>query len=195
VSSEVADRAPPASRNVFLVGPMGAGKTSIGRLLARELGLCFVDIDDAIVARTGASVALIFEVEGEAGFRDRESAMLAEVALRGGQVVATGGGAVLRAENRRQMRDHGVVVHLDVGVDEQLERLARDTTRPLLATPDREARLRSMAAERGPLYADAADLRMATRGSTPLASARRLAEALRPLLLGKVGPADLRMDA
>lgn len=194
MSSKVADRAPPASRNVFLVGPMGAGKTSIGRLLARELDLCFVDLDEAIVARTGASVALIFEVEGESGFRDRESAMLAEVAQRSGQVVATGGGVVLRAENRRRMRDHGVVVHLDVSVDEQLARLARDTTRPLLATPDREARLRAMAAERGPLYADAADLRFSTRGSTPLASARRLAEALRPLFLGKVGAADLRLD-
>jgi shikimate kinase len=187
VSSDVADRAPTGPRNVFLVGPMGAGKTSIGRLLARGLGLAFVDLDEAIVARTGASVALIFELEGESGFRDRESAMLAEVAGRSGQVVATGGGTVLRAENRRRMRESGIVVHLDVGVDEQLARLARDTTRPLLATPDRESRLRAMATERTPLYADAANLRVPTRGSTPIATARRLAEALRPIVLGEAG--------
>lgn len=173
------------SRNVFLVGPTGAGKTSIGRLLARELGFAFVDLDDAIVERTGASVALVFEVEGEAGFRDRESAMLAEVAARDRQVVATGGGAVLRAENRRRMRERGIVVHLDVDVDEQLARLARDTTRPLLATPDREARLRAMAAERTPLYAEAADLRIPTRGSSPIATARRLAALLRPMVPGE----------
>lgn len=195
MSSDVADHAPATPRNVFLVGPTGAGKTSVGRLLARELGLAFVDLDDAIAARTGASVALIFEVEGEAGFRDRESAMLAEVAAREDQVVATGGGAVLRGENRRRMRERGVVVHLDVGVDEQLARLARDTTRPLLATPDREARLRSMASERAPLYAEAAELRLATRGSTPLASARRLAELLRPRLRAGAAVTGRPVDA
>lgn len=185
MSSEVAE---PAPRNVFLVGPTGAGKTSVGRLLARELALSFVDLDEAIATRTGASVALIFEVEGESGFRDRESAMLTEVASRDGQVIATGGGAVLRLENRRRMRERGFVVHLDVDVDEQLARLARDTTRPLLAAPDREARLKAMAAERTPLYADAADLRMVTRGSTPPATARRLADLLRPMIRGESCP-------
>lgn len=102
---------------------------------------------------------------------------------------------MLRGENRRRMRERGVVVHLDVGVDEQLARLARDTTRPLLATPDREARLRSMASERAPLYAEAAELRLATRGSTPLASARRLAELLRPRLRAGAAVTGRPVDA
>lgn len=165
--------------NVFLVGPTGAGKTSVGRVLAREVGLAFVDVDDAIVGRTGASIALIFELEGEAGFRDREAAMLSEIAARDGQVVATGAGIVLREANRRLMRERGVVVHLDVDVDEQLARLARDVSRPLLATGDRAGRLRAMAAERGPLYAAVADVRIETRNASPAASARRVAEWLR----------------
>jgi shikimate kinase len=179
VISDVAAFAPQQPRNIFLVGPMGAGKTSIGRPLARELGLCFVDLDEAIAARSGATVSLIFELEGEGGFRDRESTILAELAAQDGQVVATGGGVVLRPENRRQLRERGLVVYLDISVEDQLARLARDTTRPLLATPDREAKLRALAAERAPLYAEVADLRFVARASHPGASARRLAATLR----------------
>jgi shikimate kinase len=179
VSSNQSESTQTRPANVFLVGPMGAGKSSIGRPLARELGFGFVDLDELIATRTGAAINLIFELEGEAGFRTRESAMLAEIARSEGQVVATGGGAVLADGNRRLMRERGVVVHLAISVEDQMSRLARDTTRPLLATPDREARLRTLAVERAPLYAEVADLTFATRGSTPRAGARRLAALLR----------------
>ena len=181
--------------NVFLVGPMGAGKSSVGRPLARELGFGFVDLDELIAARTGASINLIFELEGEPGFRVRESAILAEVARGEGQVIATGGGVVLAAENRQLMRERGVVVHLAISVEEQLGRLARDTTRPLLATPDREARLRKLAFERAPLYAEVADLSFATRGTTPKSGARRLAASLRQKKLFGCRPTEGPMRA
>ncbi|KFN48904.1 shikimate kinase [Arenimonas composti] len=144
--------------NLVLVGPMGAGKTSIGKRVAARLGLVFVDCDQQLEAATGASVPVIFECEGEAGFRTRESALLANLLQGEGQLLATGGGAVLAAANRRLMRERAFVVHLPASVDEQLERLCRDRTRPLLAVPDRRARLEALAEARGPLYREVADL-------------------------------------
>jgi shikimate kinase len=144
--------------NIFLVGPMGAGKTSIGRRLATRLGLRFVDLDALIETRTGARIALIFEHEGEAGFRRREHDALVEVASGRGQLVATGGGVVLREDNRACLRSGGLVVFLQASVDQQLRRLGRDRTRPLLATPDRRVRLQALAAEREPLYRAVADV-------------------------------------
>jgi shikimate kinase len=143
---------------------MGAGKTSIGRRVAELLHLVFVDADRDIELRTGAAVGTIFECEGEAGFRARERAALAELLAGDGQVIATGGGAVLDEGNRERMRDRGFVVHLDVGVDGQLQRLARDRVRPLLQREDREQFLRELADQRAPLYADVADLRFDTEG-------------------------------
>lgn len=149
----------PAS-NLFLIGPMGAGKSTVGRHVAERLSLPFVDLDHEIELRTGASIPLIFELEGEAGFREREHALLAELALREGIVLATGGGAILDVRNRQILRERGFVVWLDSDVEVQLERLARDRQRPLLRTADRRERLESLALERNPLYAEVADLRL-----------------------------------
>ena len=150
--------------NLFLVGPMGAGKTTIGRQIAELFRMPFLDLDHEIEAHTGAAVALIFELEGEAGFRKRESAVLAELSARNGLVLATGGGAVLGAENRRMLRERGFVIWLDTAVDAQLSRLARDRQRPLLHAPDRREHLERLALERNPLYAEIADLHMRSTG-------------------------------
>lgn len=160
--------------NLVLIGPMGAGKSSIGRHLAERYGLAFVDADREIEARTGAPVATIFDCEGETGFRDRERAVLADLLDADGAVIATGGGAVLDAGTRRLLRERGFVVHLHVSVDQQLRRLARDRTRPLLAGEDREAVLLKLAREREPLYADTADLRFDTGNTGAAEAATRL---------------------
>lgn len=167
-----------APRNLILVGPMGAGKSSIGRRVADRFGLRFVDLDEEIERRTGASVATIFDCEGEAGFRAREHAALAACLQREGQVVATGGGAVLDARNRALMRERGFVVHLQVEVPAQLRRLARDRSRPLLATGEREPVLRRLAAEREPLYREVADLGFDTGADAASTAAGRLSGIL-----------------
>lgn len=165
--------------NVFLVGPMGSGKTTIGQRLAGLLGLEFVDCDRELEARTGASVNLIFDVEGEEGFRKRESQMLEELAGRDGILLATGGGVVIRAENRDILRRRGLVVYLKTSVDQQLRRLGRDRTRPLLRTSDRRRRLEKLAAERDPLYQEIADIEFPARNKGPDAVARQLAGVIR----------------
>ena len=169
---------------------MGAGKSSIGRRLAERFGLDFADADRHIEARTGADVATIFECEGEAGFRARETAALAELLEGRERVIATGGGAVLDAGNRRLLRDRGFVVHLHVDVDAQLARLARDRSRPLLQRPDREATLRALALARDPLYAEVADLRYDTgrQGCQDAAAALAALLAERWLRARKLSP-------
>jgi shikimate kinase len=144
--------------NLFFVGPMGAGKTTIGRRVADRLGLDFHDLDHEIEEHTGATIPLIFELEGESGFRQREQAVLAELAARSGVVLSTGGGAVLSAANRRCLHERGFVVYLETSVDQQIARLARDRSRPLLAAPNRRERLLELAAVREPLYREVADL-------------------------------------
>ena len=144
--------------NLFFVGPMGAGKSTIGRRTAELLGLAFFDLDHEIEEHCGATIPIIFDVEGEAGFRRRESAALADLAARTGIALATGGGAVLADENRRCLRERGFVVYLETTIDEQIARLARDRKRPLLAAPDRRERLEQLAAVREPLYREIADL-------------------------------------
>lgn len=160
--------------NLVLVGPMGAGKTSIGRQLAKRLGLAFVDCDHLLEERTGVAVPVIFECEGEAGFRQRESALVAELMQGRGQLVATGGGAVLDEANRRALSARGFVVWLQASVPQQLERLARDRSRPLLAGDDKQARLEALAAQRGPVYASVADLAFDADGLTVAAATERL---------------------
>ncbi len=150
--------------NLFLIGPMGAGKSTVGRHLADFLRMPFVDLDHEIEERTGAAIPLIFELEQEAGFRRRESMLLAELTGRRGVVLATGGGAVLDADNRRLLRERGYVIWLDASVDAQLARLARDRRRPLLQAPDRRERLENLAAQRNALYAETADLHLDSAG-------------------------------
>ena len=165
--------------HLVLVGAMGAGKSSIGRRLAARFGLPFEDVDEAIERRTGSRVATIFECEGEAGFRARERDLLAELlqAPRS-SVIASGGGAVLAADNRALMQARGFVVWLQVGLVVQRERLARDRTRPLLQAPDRDAVLRRLAEERAPLYAEVSDLAFATDGLSAQEAGDRLAAKL-----------------
>ncbi|MDZ3823690.1 MAG: shikimate kinase [Pseudoxanthomonas sp.] len=164
--------------HIALVGPTGAGKSSIGRALADLLGRPFVDLDQAIEAAAGATVALIFEHQGEAGFRRRESAALAQaLAAPAPTLIACGGGIVLDPDNRALLRRHAVVVHLAATVEEQLTRLARDRLRPLLQVPDRHARLQALAREREPLYEAAAHLRFHPSGP-PAQAARALARLL-----------------
>jgi shikimate kinase len=165
--------------NLFFVGPMGAGKTTIGRRVAELLGLPFYDLDHEIEMHTGATIPLIFDVEGESGFRQREQAVLAEFAARNGIVLATGGGAVLAEENRRCLRERGFVVYLETTLEDQLARLARDRKRPLLAAPDRRELLRTLAAVRNPLYREVADLTVpAGHHRNVVALAQRLAGEL-----------------
>jgi shikimate kinase len=164
--------------NVVLVGPMGSGKSHVGRLLAARLGREFVDVDARIEADAGMPIPAIFASEGEAGFRARESRLLADTLERQGQVIATGGGAVLDAGNRSAMRAAGWVVYLQVELAEQLRRLAGDTGRPLLEVADRAQRLAELQALREPLYREVADVRFETGAK----SAEGVAEALAHLL-------------
>lgn len=166
------------SPNLFLIGPMGAGKSSIGRRLGEHFGLPCIDLDVAVEERTGTSVATIFEIEGEAGFRRRESALLAELSAREGIVLATGGGAVLDAGNRALLRERGFVLWLETSVEQQLRRLARDRQRPLLDVADRRARLEQLALARDPLYRDLADFSVAASGESCQHAATRIAALL-----------------
>ncbi len=144
--------------NIFLVGMMGAGKTTIGRLLARKLGLQFIDSDHEIEARTGASIPWIFEIEGEASFRRRETDVIRDLCARQGIVLATGGGAILAPDNRALLSAHGTVVYLRATVNSILARTAHDKNRPLLQTADPRRKLEELTALREPLYLEIADL-------------------------------------
>lgn len=150
--------------NLILVGPMGSGKTAVGRSIARHLGKTFYDSDTEIVRRTGVDIPYIFEKEGEAGFRARErEAIEALVALRG-IVLATGGGAILLAENRRLLAERGCVVYLETSVEQQVERVKQGRNRPLLSNVDPATRLEELMAVRDPLYRSIADITVATDG-------------------------------
>jgi shikimate kinase len=164
--------------SVYLVGMMGAGKTTVGRLLARRLKLRFLDSDHEIEHRCGAAVPLIFDIEGEAGFRARESAVLAELTALEGVVLATGGGAVLAEDNRRRLAASGAVVYLRAQPEDLYERVRQDRNRPLLATADPLGRLRALYVERDPLYRSIADLVVDTGRQSVQALVRTLIDEL-----------------
>jgi shikimate kinase len=150
------------SENIYLIGLMGAGKTTIGRQLASALRLPFYDSDRAIVENTGVDISTIFEYEGEEGFRNREQAMIAQLTDIDGIVLATGGGAVLREDNRKQLQSNGFVVYLQCSIEHILQRTRRDTQRPLLNTDDPKQQLETLFHEREPLYLSCADFKIDT---------------------------------
>lgn len=164
--------------NIFLIGPMGAGKTTIGRQLARRLNLDFFDSDREIEKAAGVDVATIFEFEGEAGFRKRECRAIRELTAKHGIVAATGGGAILAEENRRCLARSGTVIYLAASVDEQLRRTRHDKKRPLLQTSEPRQALLDLAEERNPLYQSIADIRVSTEGRNARGVVQFLAKAL-----------------
>lgn len=172
-------------QNLILVGPMGAGKSTIGRLLAKELRLPFRDSDKEIEQRTGASIPLIFDVEGEGGFREREHAVIADLCRLDGVVLATGGGAVIREDNRKVLRAGGRVVYLCTSVDQQLERTARDRNRPLLQAADPRGVLANLMAVRDPLYRSIADVIIETDERPPRLVVMEILDRLASLAPGE----------
>ena len=164
--------------NVYLVGLMGAGKTTIGRLLARRLKLRFYDSDQEVERRCGVKIPVIFEIEGEAGFRAREQQAIAELTALQGIVLATGGGAVVAEENRRRLAAGGTVVYLNARPEDLFDRVRQDRNRPLLAGADPLGRLRELHAQRDPLYRSLAHLVMDTGTQSVPSLARALLERL-----------------
>jgi shikimate kinase len=160
---------------IFLIGPMGAGKSTIGRRLAEQLGLSFVDLDAALEARTGVDIPRIFDIEGEAGFRRREADLLAELTEQPRICLATGGGAVLNETSQLNLSARGVVIYLRARVDTQLAR-TRQSDRPLLQGNDPRGRLEALLTERGPIYEALADITIDTEAGNPDRLARLLAE-------------------
>jgi len=167
-----------AARNIFLVGPMGAGKSAVGRQLAKMLHLTFVDSDQEIESRTGVDIPFIFEKEGEEGFRRREAGVIDELSGRAGVVLATGGGAIMDDASRNCLGARGFVVYLRTSVDQQLARTSRGRQRPLLETEDPRATLDALLAQREPLYLEIADLVVDTDGRKVQSVANEIRDAL-----------------
>lgn len=155
---------------------MGAGKSTVGRLLARRCGFEFIDCDRELEARSGVSIATIFELEGEESFRRREAALIDELTQRPRTVLATGGGAILAEDNRRHLRSRGLVIYLRASVDEILRRTAKDRARPLLQTDDRRGRIAQLLAEREALYAQVAHVTVQSGAGNPNRLVARLLE-------------------
>jgi shikimate kinase/3-dehydroquinate synthase len=174
------------SGNVFLVGMMGAGKTTVGKLLAHFLDKTFFDSDREIQKRTGVNIPLIFEIEGEAGFRKRETEMLTELLKNENIVLATGGGAVLCIENREMLKRGGTVIYLRATVDDLWRRTRQDKNRPLLQTSDPRRKLAELYAQRDPLYRETAHI--------IVESGRRSARHLAQLLAQQLACSELIMD-
>jgi shikimate kinase len=164
--------------NIFLIGPMGAGKTTIGRLLADRLKLQFVDADKYIEDVTGANIPWIFDVEGEAGFRERETRAIDELSQGDGVLLATGGGAVTIEQNRQYLAERGVVVYLYATVDQQVERTSRDRNRPLLQNDNPRLVLQNLFTVRDPLYRQIADILVTTDNRPPHIVARDIGDQI-----------------
>lgn len=162
-------------RNIFLIGPMGAGKSTIGRHLADQLHLEFYDSDQEIERRTGADIAWVFDIEGEEGFRTREESVIADLTEKQGIVLATGGGSVIRKSVRNRLSARGIVVYLETTVDKQVARTQRDKRRPLLQNTDNpESVLKDLAGERNPLYEEIADYTVRTDDQSARAVANEI---------------------
>ncbi len=155
-----------ANNNIYLVGMPGAGKTTVGRQLARRMQRAFIDADQEIEARTGVRIPLIFDIEGEQGFRDRESKVIAELGSQSMLVVATGGGAVLRPENRAALKEGGIVVYLHATPRLLFERTRLDHNRPLLQVADPMKKIEELFAVRDPLYREVADITINSPGGS-----------------------------
>ena len=149
-------------RNIFLIGPMGAGKSTIGRQLAQMLGMEFMDSDSVIEERAGADIDWIFDVEGEAGFRKREERIINELTQGQGVVLSTGGGSILSKDNRNVLSARGIVIYLETTIDKQFERTQRDKKRPHLQNDDPRKTLEELAKIRNPLYEEIADITLQT---------------------------------
>jgi shikimate kinase len=165
--------------NIFLIGPMGSGKTAVGRQLARQLKLEFFDSDVEIEHRTGVDIPYIFEKEGEAGFREREREVIDALTQLSSVIIATGGGAILLPENRERLASRGRVIYLHTGIDQQLERTRHGRQRPLLYTADPEAMLRELMTVRLPLYESIAHMTVMTDGRQVRAVADEIVQRLK----------------
>lgn len=172
------DHAVHQPQRLFLIGPMGAGKTTIGKRLADALELSFIDSDAEIERRTGVGIPVIFDIEGEQGFRTREEAVIDELSRRDDIVLATGGGAVLSAETRARLSNRGTVIFLDLSVEQQLRRTRHDRNRPLLQTSNPRARLQQLHDQRQSLYHEIADLRFLSDNGSPRRLVQRILEQL-----------------
>ena len=148
------------NQNVFLIGPMGVGKTTIGKMLAKDLGLRFIDTDQEVERRAGADISWIFDVEGEEGFRIRETSVLNDLTRRSKVLLATGGGSILKPENRRFLYSRGIVVFLDTTVEMQLKRTSKDKKRPLLQNGNPRETLIRLKSERDPIYQELSDIKI-----------------------------------
>jgi len=168
------------NRNVYLIGPMGSGKTAVGRHLARLLHLDFYDSDVEIERRTGVDIPYIFEKEGEAGFREREREVIELLTQLQNVVIATGGGAIILPGNRERLATTGRVVYLRTGLEQQLDRTRHGRQRPLLYTDDPEATLRELMAQRAPLYESIAGITVSTDGRQVRAVAEDVLQLLQP---------------
>lgn len=165
-------------RNIFLVGPMGAGKSTIGRHLAEQLHLDFYDSDQEIERRTGADIAWVFDIEGEEGFREREESVINDLTDKQGIVLATGGGSVISKNVRNRLSARGIVVYLQTTIDKQVARTQRDKRRPLLQNDDPEKVLRELASERNPMYEDVADYVVPTDDQSARTVANQIIEKI-----------------
>ena len=183
-TTEIANPLDDSSRargNIFLVGLMGSGKTSVGKVLARMLDKTFVDSDHEIECATGVRIPVIFEIEGEPKFRERERKMIAELVVRDNVMLATGGGVILAPENRENLKRNGTVIYLRVPVKSLLRRTQRDRNRPLLQVADPAVKLQELYAARDPLYRETADLIFDTNNQSVRALATRIAQKLQQL--------------